>query len=484
MSTSDTSRSAEDAVRALLEAGQLSEAGRRVRQILQEDRTQGQNWVLLGDVLRRQGKPADAWRAYERGWILDPQADWVADIQKLLGGQTGGPVTPWLEQLLEVPDVSITAAIIARNEEASIATTVARVAPAVDEVLVVDTGSEDRTVEEAGRAGARVVTFPWADDFSAARNFGLAQVRSDWVLWVDADEWLYPEDVEVPRWVAGLFQGSGPVVLRIVVMNKVGPALIPFFGGSRMFPTAYGLRWWGLIHEQVGPPEGGPFARTYPRPPVRIRVHHEGYDVPVMEQKQKLARNVRLLRRQLEQRPDDITAMGLLGRELMMSGDMGAAIAVLRRAEALAPQFPSYGGLSDIRKNLTEALLLQNQWSEALEVSRRLVTDDSGFPLAWYVKGKAELALAAVLLGEAQKDFAQCRTAWSAYRGIAILDDAVRDRHSVLGWADALAMSGDWTNAVELYRRVQQQDPSNQMLRDRLTTMKAHADRLAAMNMT
>ena len=69
----------------------------------------------------------------------------------------------------------ITLCLIARDEERFLPACLASVRGAVDEIVVVDTGSADRTREIAAEAGALVVDFPWCDDFAAARNAGLAR---------------------------------------------------------------------------------------------------------------------------------------------------------------------------------------------------------------------------------------------------------------------------------------------------------------------
>jgi glycosyltransferase involved in cell wall biosynthesis len=75
-----------------------------------------------------------------------------------------------------------------KNEEPSLPACLASLAGVADDVVVVDTGSSDRTRDVARQHGARVFDFPWCDDFSAARNECLRHAHGDWVLWLDADE--------------------------------------------------------------------------------------------------------------------------------------------------------------------------------------------------------------------------------------------------------------------------------------------------------
>ena len=80
--------------------------------------------------------------------------------------------------------------MIVKNEEATLAACLASVADLVDEMIVVDTGSTDRTRDVAGQGGARVVDFAWVDDFAAARNESIRHATGDWIFWLDADERL------------------------------------------------------------------------------------------------------------------------------------------------------------------------------------------------------------------------------------------------------------------------------------------------------
>ncbi|MDP9182773.1 MAG: glycosyltransferase family 2 protein, partial [Actinomycetota bacterium] len=84
------------------------------------------------------------------------------------------------------PTLSMT--MIARDEEATIGRVLFQAKQFCDELIVVDTGSTDRTVSIAEAAGARVLHFPWVDDFSAARNHALEAATTDWVIWLDADD--------------------------------------------------------------------------------------------------------------------------------------------------------------------------------------------------------------------------------------------------------------------------------------------------------
>src|SRR5687767_3203875 len=104
--------------------------------------------------------------------------------------------------------------MIARDEEPRIRECLETIRPWVDEMVVVDTGSKDRTREIAYACGARVFEFPWCDDFAAARNASLAKARGRNLFWMDADD-IFPGQFgpELKRMGAG----KDPVAYGIAV---------------------------------------------------------------------------------------------------------------------------------------------------------------------------------------------------------------------------------------------------------------------------
>jgi hypothetical protein len=142
--------------------------------------------------------------------------------------------------------MKLTASLIVRNEENTLGGCLASICDQVDEIVVVDTGSEDGTMEVAGRYGARLLQFPWMSDFSAPRNFALEACTGDWILYIDADERLAPvapgtlKAALQPDWVAAnvhLRPRPGHTPYRI----------------ARLFRRHPDIRFEGTIHETVIP---------------------------------------------------------------------------------------------------------------------------------------------------------------------------------------------------------------------------------------
>lgn len=95
--------------------------------------------------------------------------------------------------------MKLTACLIVKNEAGMLARTLPELKQGVDEIILVDTGSGDRTIEVAKEHGAKVFTFSWINDFSAARNESLKQATGDWIIWIDADEYLPLEELKKLR---------------------------------------------------------------------------------------------------------------------------------------------------------------------------------------------------------------------------------------------------------------------------------------------
>ncbi|WAH36739.1 glycosyltransferase family 2 protein [Alicyclobacillus dauci] len=223
-----------------------------------------QAWAYLGETLEKLGYPSEAWHAYDRCSVLDPRAPWIDAVRQRLQVHHQSAIPPWLRDLLAVPEVSVAAAIIVKDGARTIKGVIEALKGAVDEIVIVDTGSTDKTVKIAKKLGAQVYDFAWNDDFSAARNYAMSKVRADWVLWVDADEVLWQDDIFVPKVIAGLYNPFDPPFLfRVIIANHLGDRTEMSYDITRFFPIRFGLKWWGRIHEQIGGNEQRPVDNPY-----------------------------------------------------------------------------------------------------------------------------------------------------------------------------------------------------------------------------
>ena len=194
------------------------------------------------------------------------------------------------------PDLSL--CLIVKNEASRLPACLASAGGLGAEVVVVDTGSTDGTVELARAAGARVEAIAWPDDFSAARNASLELATGRWILVLDADERLSSPAVEaIRRIVAGPADHACSLVQRNALAGGAGHVAVRIV---RLFPNRPDVRFERPIHEQVN--------TSLERAGVRIveseiGFEHEGYaDARVMPA--KLARNRALIEAALAREPD------------------------------------------------------------------------------------------------------------------------------------------------------------------------------------
>jgi Flp pilus assembly protein TadD len=157
--------------------------------------------------------------------------------------------------------------MIVKNEEQHLARCLASLKPVVDEMIIVDTGSSDRTMEIAAAFGAKVFQRPWTDDFSEARNHSLAFASGAWILVMDADEVVSPEDHE--RFAALVKKSGKKTAFSFTTRNylsrvdiagwiqndgeyqeQAGTGWIPSTK-VRLFPRDERIRFEGSVHELV-----------------------------------------------------------------------------------------------------------------------------------------------------------------------------------------------------------------------------------------
>ena len=242
--------------------------------------------------------------------------------------------------------------LIVRNEEKFLGQCLKSIRDLASQIVVVDTGSTDRTAEIAKEHGAEVHDFPWCDDFSAARNTALEHATGDWVLMLDADEELSAEGREKLKTAM-----TDPAVmawrLPIVDVGREadGCSYVP-----RFYRNAPGLFYVGRVHEQV-------FSSLEVRRAewgLENRIGdatliHHGYTAELTRDRNKVERNLKLLERAVAELPDEPHLLMNLGLELARSGRETEALERYQEAFRVLSSKPA----AEIVPELRETLLMQ-----------------------------------------------------------------------------------------------------------------------------
>ena len=146
----------------------------------------------------------------------------------------------------------ISLCIIARNEESVLGRCLDSVADLVDEIILVDTGSTDRTKAAAAEYAAKIYDFPWCDDFSAARNFAVSQAVGDYWMWLDADDVIEGENHEKLRRILEHPDADVVFLPYWLSFDESGaPQMVS--QRERIFRRSGGYQFTGAVHEAVVP---------------------------------------------------------------------------------------------------------------------------------------------------------------------------------------------------------------------------------------
>lgn len=214
----------------------------------------------------------------------------------------------------------ISAALIVKNESRCIERCLLSIIHAVDEIVIVDTGSTDDTVKIIQKLmdkyqEIKLYYFEWCNDFSAARNYSLSKVTGDWVLIMDADDYLNSDPKEIKKIIKKFDRLNYPVALNIkyTMIEKNIPTKTIEQGILRIFPTKYNLKYEGKVHETISES-----LKRHPNQKIvstHIELYTDGYDSELVDQSAKMKRNILLLNEMLEKDPENGLLLFYLARE-------------------------------------------------------------------------------------------------------------------------------------------------------------------------
>jgi tetratricopeptide (TPR) repeat protein len=295
--------------------------------------------------------------------------------------------------LAHIPQISL--CMIVRNEEQHLETCLSAARSWVDQIVIVDTGSNDRTVEIARSFAAQVFEFNWCNDFSAARNYSIEQAWGEWILVLDADEVLDEPSTQLLRPLVLNPDGDG----MLVTQRNFQPAgsLVSYIDLqiTRLFRNQPAYRYQGAIHEQIQPAilsSGGKLAQS------PLVVLHSGYAQKSAQGGQSRAnRNLEILLNALAQHPEDAYLTYQAGVTYKALGNTRQAEEWLRKAARMDCSELGAQAVSDLYMKLAQLALGRNEHIAAVRTARTSLEYDPANTIARYV-----LALSSFYLGEIQ----------------------------------------------------------------------------------
>lgn len=242
--------------------------------------------------------------------------------------------------------------MITKNEEKYLPTCLDSVKDFVDEIIIVDTGSTDKTKDIAESAGAKVFSFEWLDDFATAKNFAVSKATSDWVLVIDADELL---DEEGKKRIKELINRETPFVgfqldQRSYLKeakpksrkndSKFEPVeQYPFYISHkivRLFKNGLNIYFKNRVHELA---EHSIKLMKKSYADSGIIIHHFGSLKEENFINRKASSYMNIIMKQLEDEPENVRYLHQAGKACMVKNDADKAIEFFVKASKIDPDY-------------------------------------------------------------------------------------------------------------------------------------------------
>ncbi|HTB49623.1 MAG TPA: glycosyltransferase, partial [Solirubrobacteraceae bacterium] len=348
--------------------------------------------------------------------------------------------------------------MIVRDEQEMLPRCLASVAEAVDEIVIVDTGSSDATVEIARSFGARVLFHEWTGSFAEARNISLEAATGDWLLCLDADEVLVGGDTPLLRALTARTWREAFYLSETNYTGDLEDGTAVTHNALRVFRNRPGYRFEGRLHEQIAHCLPGYLPERLESSGVRIE--HYGYLGVVRDTREKSRRNIELLRLQQAESPPNAFLHYNLGSEYAAGGEHAAALAELERSwqllDALAER-DSYEFAPALMSRLVKALRACGRNEEAIARAQEGLERFPGF-----TDLLLEQALAAIALEQPE------RATELLERCIEMGDSSSRYTATVgsgtylprIHLAELLSADGNRAGAIELLEHCLREHPS------------------------
>ncbi|WP_018665143.1 tetratricopeptide repeat-containing glycosyltransferase family 2 protein [Heyndrickxia acidiproducens] len=276
----------------------------------------------------------------------------------------------------------ISLCMIVKNEEKVLNRCLDSVKDSVDEIVIVDTGSTDRTKEIAAAYTSKVYDFEWTDSFADARNFAQSKALGQWIFVLDADEYVEPENLK--QAVRDLKESTSEIdAVEIKLFNFTGihgESIIQHHS-IRLYKNDPFIGYKRTIHEQLVKTKGQLKTKGS-----SLIIYHSGYIASVVKEKDKNKRNKKLLEKELGISRNKAFDYFNLGNEYLSTKEV---------EKALKSYIKAYQGKADIRYSWVSFCLVQiincliqlNRYQDALNVIQDSMTIYSQSPDLKFFKG-------------------------------------------------------------------------------------------------
>jgi glycosyltransferase involved in cell wall biosynthesis len=425
-------------------------------------------YIQMASTAVAAGDPEAALRAAQRALALTPKWPTAQQVVKTLECTLNAhrkqrkkvSHIAWPE----LPDLNrksrLSVCMIVKNEERFLGQCLASVKDIADELIVIDTGSTDRTVEIAREYGAQVGHFEWCDDFAAARNASIAPATGDWILFLDADEELSATEKQN---LPALLNRNNVALIRLPLINahqgEASHCVVP-----RLFRNIPTIRFLGCVHEGVY----GAFLQVSKEWQMEISlgnllILHHGYTPEVTAERNKVQRNYDLLVKALKTNPNSAYFNINLGFELRRMDRIDESFEAYEKALNLAEAELAEMITDEVREQLltqySAYLLIDKHYEKVLEVlTSDLALRESLTPGQLLVRAQA-----LIHLRQSKHALRDVQEAYSRRNESTLFASAINPSGSVLEMllAEVLYLNKRFQEAITYFEVIIQKEQPN-----------------------
>lgn len=338
--------------------------------------------------------------------------------------------------------------MIVKNEEETLAKCLNSVQGIVDEIIILDTGSTDKTPKIAQQFGAKVHSFDWCDDFAKARNAALSYATGQWILVLDADETLAPG---IGKQLHQIMENRDLIVVNLI-RQEIGASQSPYSLVSRLFRNhpqiCFSRPYHAMVDDSVAE-----LVRQKPQWKIgnlgNIAILHEGYQAETIAKRNKWQMAKAAMERYLTEHPNDAYAISKLGALYVEIGDLEQGIELLKSGLSQDSDIEE-GILYELHYHLGIAYGKQQQFSTAKHHYQQAVE----------INILPQLKLGAYNnLGNIFKQEGELESAKTAYQMAIEIDQNLAISHYNLGMT--LRGMGAYQEAIAAYQKAIELNPNS-----------------------
>ncbi|WP_226682072.1 glycosyltransferase [Sutcliffiella horikoshii] len=330
----------------------------------------------------------------------------------------------------KTPTISL--CMIVKNEEKYLKKCLTSVMNSVDEIVIVDTGSTDATLDIAREFGARIYQYEWNNDFSEARNHAINYAEKEYILILDADECIELHG----SILKDLKERRDYYVTKIKNFSSAG--FIRYHEAIRIFKNNIGLRYFGKIHEHINIEETN---KNYSRGYTNFLINHEGYKEEVVTERNKIQRNLQLLLKEISCNPSGYNFFNL-AKQYKQMGKIDDALECFKNSFNLS-KLSNYK--NELLFHIIDCLRQQKRYIEALRVSEDAIFLFPNYTDIHFIRGRVYFELD--YWEQAEESFRKCISIGEVQNSSTT--EGVGDYWSYYYLSEVLIKKGDRIGALE-----------------------------------